>query len=136
MLAMSLATTPTYAAILTLFFVFLSARVIAGRRSRSIGLGDGGSDDLLRRIRAHGNFAEYAPLALLLMALAEIQGSSAWSLHLIGCLLIVGRLSHAYGVSAGVGMARVTGMAMTFAALITGALANLGLSSLAARLLL
>ena len=45
------------------------------------------------------NFAEYVPLALILMALAELQGQPGWIIHLIGALLAVGRLAHAYGVS-------------------------------------
>ena len=123
--------TPLYASFLTLVFVFLSFRVIGLRRAQKIGLGDGGDRDMLRRIRAHGNFAEYCPLALLLMALAELQNQPDWRIHAIGGLLVAGRLAHAYGVSNGLGTPRVAGMVLTFAALITGALANLGLPSLA-----
>lgn len=127
--------TPVYAALLTIVFVALSARVIAIRRSSQISLGDGGNDQLLRRIRAQGNFAEYVPLTLLLMTLIEIQGHSDWTLHMIGASLFAGRLLHAYGVSMRLGKARIAGMALTFTALITGALANLVLASFAARLI-
>ena len=127
---MSLAITPVYAALLTLMFVFLSFRVIGLRRAEKIGLGDGGNRDMLRRIRAHGNFAEYCPLALLLMALAELQNQPDWRIHLIGGLLVAGRVSHAYGVSNGAGTPRVAGMILTFAALITGALANLSIPAI------
>jgi uncharacterized membrane protein YecN with MAPEG domain len=54
---------------------------------------------LLRRMRVHANFAEYVPLALLLMALAESLQTWPWLLHLLGLVLLMGRLSHAYGVS-------------------------------------
>lgn len=126
--------TPVYAALLTLFFVALSIRVIASRRSEGVSLGDGGIDKLRRRMRAHANFAEYVPLALLLMMLLEMQGQSTWILHLIGISLTAGRLSHAYGVSQGVIAARIAGMALTFNALIAGALANIGIRPISALL--
>ena len=127
--------TPMYAGILTLVFVVLSFRVIGMRRSQKIGLGDGNNKDMLRRIRAHGNFAEYVPLALVLMTLIELQDKSNLILHAVGSLLIVGRLVHVVGLNLGNGGARVIGMALTFTALITGAVANLGLTSLFAALL-
>ena len=125
--------TPVYAAIATLFYVFLSFRAIGGRRTAKVGLGDGGNRVLQRRLRAHGNFAEYCPLAILLMALAELQSTPAWSVHLIGVALIVGRLVHAYGVSQEPEPARLRtiGMILTFIALISGALTNLGLGGIA-----
>ena len=55
----------------SLLFVVLSFRVIAGRRASSTALGDGSNPDLFRRIRVHSNFAEYVPLALILLGLAE-----------------------------------------------------------------
>ena len=125
--------TPAYAALATLFFVFLSFRVIGGRRSAGVGLGDGGDRSLLRRQRVHGNFAEYVPLAIVLMALAELQNTPSAIIHLIGAALISGRLLHAYGVSQEpeqTGL-RVAGMILTFVALLTGALTNLGLSGVA-----
>lgn len=128
--------TPVYAGLVALLFVFLSIRVIGARRAARVGLGDGGNRLLLRRQRAHGNCAEYAPLAIVLMALAELQGTPPLLLHVIGIVLIAGRLVHAYGLSQEPepSLARTLGMALTFAAIIIGALANLGLGSIAALL--
>jgi uncharacterized protein len=133
---MVLAVTPIYAGLLALIFMFLSVRVIGMRRQARVALGDGGDRALLRRQRVQGNFAEYVPLVLILMALAEIQGVSAWLLHLIGLTLIAGRLIHAAGVSREPEplRLRVAGMALTFVALMTGALTNLGAPLLAALL--
>ena len=50
---------PWYAAALALIFVGLSIRVIRGRGLHRVNLGSGGVDDMERRIRAHGNFAEH-----------------------------------------------------------------------------
>ena len=129
---MTMAITPVYAGLIALVFVFLSFRVIGLRRRVGIGLGDGGDLSLMRRQRVHGNFAEYVPLVIVLMALAELQGQSLWKIHLIGICLIGGRLLHAYGVSQEpeTTRLRVAGMFLTFVALISGALSNLGLSGL------
>ena len=124
---MALSITPIYAALFALFFVALSLRVIRFRRSARISLGDGGDEELRRRTRVHANFAEYVPLTLVLMALAELQDQPGWSIHAIGALLAVGRLAHAYGVSQApqMGKLRVLGMVTTIAAMVTGAVANL-----------
>ncbi len=124
---MLLSITPVYAGLFTLFFIFLSLRVVLVRRSARVSLGDGGNQELTRRMRVHGNFIEYVPLALILMALAELQGQPAWILHLIGAALALGRLAHAYGIGAApqIMRLRVLGMVLTFAALATGAAANL-----------
>lgn len=119
--------TPIYAAILALMYVALSVRVIGARRSARVALGDGGNPILLRRLRVHANFAEYVPLALILMLLAEQQSMPTAIIHAIGALLLTGRAIHAVGVSRHPEQIwqRVTGMALTFTALICGAAANL-----------
>ena len=130
---MSLAMVPVHAGLPTLLFVVPGFRVVTRRRSARVGLGDGGDGILGRRVRAHGNLAEHVPLAFLLMALAELQGASAWTWHMIGTSLIAGRLLHAWGVGREPEILnlRVAGMVLTFFALITGALANLGMAGLA-----
>ncbi len=65
------------------------------------------------------------------MALAELQSEPIWILNIIGTSILFGRLAHAYGVNAEQGGPRVLGLVFTFAALISDALANLGLPSLA-----
>lgn len=119
--------TPVYAAILALMYVALSVRVIGARRSARVALGDGGNPALLRRQRVHANFAEYVPLALILMMLAEQQQIPAAIIHALGLCLLAGRVIHAIGVSRHPELIwqRVTGMSLTFTALVAGALANL-----------
>ncbi len=70
--------TPLYAALAAVILIVLSLRVIGARRSRRVAIGDGADEDLARRIRAHGNFTEYAPLALVLILLLELGGAPAW----------------------------------------------------------
>lgn len=90
--------TPLYAGLLALWFLVLSLRVIK-HRSR-INLGDGGDPQVLRVIRGHGNFAEYVPFILLMMAMLEIGGTlPIWFLHALGITLVVARLLHGYALS-------------------------------------
>ncbi len=119
--------TPIYAGLIAILFVALSARVIAARRSARVVLGDGGDKALLRRLRVQGNCAEYAPLALVLMTLAELQSAPVLVLHAIGLMLLIGRTVHAVGVSQEHEpfTFRVTGMALTFTAILSAAGFNL-----------
>lgn len=87
--------TLTYAAILGLGMAVLSIRVPMRRGQLDVPFGDGGDEALATRIRAFGNFAEYVPMILLLMALAEGSGASATVLHASGAGLVLSRLVHA-----------------------------------------
>jgi len=89
--------TPLYAGLLALWFLVLSWRVIQ-RRGKGIYLGDGGDQALLRVIRGHANFAEYVPLALLMMGFLEVARFSIYVLHALGIVLLVGRLLHGYAL--------------------------------------
>ena len=89
----------SYAALLACFFVYLSFRTLRLRRKLRIPIGDAGNEQMLRALRVHANFAEYVPLCLLLMTLMEIQGAHPLWLHVLGSMLLVGRIIHAVGVS-------------------------------------
>jgi uncharacterized membrane protein YecN with MAPEG domain len=67
--------TSVIAAALTIIFVKLSFAVIGLRRKNQIGLGSGGIDDLERAIRAQGNFAEYVPFGIILIACLELSSN-------------------------------------------------------------
>ncbi|SNY49665.1 hypothetical protein SAMN06297280_1496 [Arsukibacterium tuosuense] len=92
-------TTALYAGILAILFIVLSFRVIAKRNQYKVALGSDGQALLERAIRVHANFTEYVPFALLLMFLAEYSGLAPLYLHILGIALVIGRLSHAFGVS-------------------------------------
>lgn len=123
-----LVTTAVIASILALMFIKLSFGVIDLRRKNKISLGAGGVDELDRAIRAHGNFAEYAPLGLFLIGALELNGAPLEIVGLLGLLLIAGRYFHAKGIHEPPPnfKNRVRGMKLTFAALGLSALANLG----------
>jgi uncharacterized membrane protein YecN with MAPEG domain len=64
-----------------------------------VSLGDGGSDALLSRIRAHANFAEYVPIILILMGLIEMRTGVTELLTSTGILLFLIRIAHAVGMA-------------------------------------
>lgn len=96
---MMLEIVPIYAALLGVLYLVLSGRAIRARRSARKAIGALGDTALDRHVRVHANFAEYAPFVLLLLAFAEIREAPEGLLHLACAGLVVGRLSHAWGVS-------------------------------------
>ena len=122
-----MAITALYAAAITLLFLALSVRVIRLRRAARIALGDGGERRLARAIRAHANCAEYAPIGIILIGLAESLSVPALLLHALGIGLVAGRVVHAYGVSQEPedSRFRATGMGLTFTAIAVAAGAGL-----------
>jgi uncharacterized membrane protein YecN with MAPEG domain len=95
---MSLVYTPVYASLLGLHFIVLCFFVIRIRRRERIAFADGGRDDLNRAVRAHGNFIEYVPFFLILLAFFEAGGGSVWIINLLALAMWAGRILHAYGV--------------------------------------
>ncbi len=116
--------TPIYAALLAIIFVFLSISTIKTRRELKIPLGDGNNPKLTRIIRAHSNFAEYVPFALILIYMAESQDAPKLLIHLLGISLLAGRSIHAYGINQlnENYKLRVFGMSMTFITIITSSI--------------
>ena len=120
--------TSIIASVLTIIFVRLSFAVIRLRRKNKIGLGSGGHEELERAIRAQGNFAEYVPFGLMLIACLEINGAPWWLVAVPGMTLIAGRLIHARGINMPPPdfSQRVLGMKFTFNTLIALVVLNLG----------
>ena len=86
--------TVTYLALLALLFAGLSLVVVAQRARKNVPFGDADDDALRRAVRAHGNFAEWVPIALLLCAALEMRGADASLMHgLLGALLAA-RIAH------------------------------------------
>ena len=120
--------TSIIASVLTIIFIKLSFAVIGLRRKNKVGLGSGGYDDLERAIRAQGNFSEYAPLGIILIACLELNGAPWWLVAILGGTLIIGRLIHAVGINVPPPdfSKRILGMKVTFGTLITLVVLNLG----------
>ena len=120
--------TSVVASVLTIIFVRLSFAVIRLRRKNKVGLGSGGHEELERAIRAQGNFAEYVPFGIILIACLEINGAPWWLVAVPGITLIAGRLIHAKGINMPPPdfSQRVLGMKFTFNTLIALVVLNLG----------
>jgi hypothetical protein len=113
-----------YAAILGLLAAVLTVRVIMGRVKTGIQAGDGGNAELGQAIRAHANLSEQAPLALLLLALVEILGTPVAFVHTLGVVLVLARLSSAWGLSRSLGASqpRQSGAGLTVLVVVVASL--------------
>ena len=117
--------TSFFAGLFALYFVRLAFNVIRLRRENKVALGAGGFSDLEGAIRAHGNFAEYVPLGLILLGLFESHSVHPAFVAVLGGLLALGRFLHARALSQGNLKLRVWGMMLTFSALVTLAILNI-----------
>jgi uncharacterized protein len=110
-----------FAGLCALLQCVLTVLVIQRRAASGIDLLDGGDAALLRRIRAHGNFSETAPMVLLLLLLLELRGATGWPVVALGGCLLAGRVLHAVSLlQGGPRWSRVAGMVLTLTALSGG----------------
>ena len=91
--------TGLYAGLLGVLLFILTVRVGIIRGKTGISLYHGDNESLAVRIRQHGNFTEYVPLALLLVAFAEMSGASTTMIHALGGTLLAARILHPFGIS-------------------------------------
>lgn len=119
-----------FASLHVLLLIVLVVPIVAVRVRKDIGIGDGGDAALTRRIRVQGNFIEYVPIGLVLLALLELGGLGATWLWTFGGVLLAARVLHAFGLSrsAGSSPGRALGALLTFADLVAMALAGLWLA--------
>ncbi|HTV67370.1 MAG TPA: MAPEG family protein [Rhizobiaceae bacterium] len=113
--------TSMVAALAAAALVFLSISVSLRRKRVGVRLGLSDDPTLMRRIRAQGNFIEYVPLALIVLALAEYRHAPAVLLWTIAGLLVVGRGLHYAGIVTATTPLSAPGMVGTYGALLVGA---------------
>ena len=98
--------TSTIAGVLGLMLLPLTMR-ISFRRAElgnakgdltGVVFGDGDDETLRTRIRAMGNFVEYVPLCLILLAFVELRSAPDWLVWSLGITFVGGRISHALGM--------------------------------------
>jgi len=96
---------------------WLGLRVGRVRHSEKVSIGDGGNPRLTARMRAHANFAEYAPFVLILIALIEFTaGTSLW-LWVVAALFLLARIAHPLGMD-GLRHARLFGIVVTLVVMV------------------
>jgi len=121
------AITGFYLGILALLYLVLGLQVSRLRRGHRVTFGDGDNIKLRSAIRAHGNFAEYVPVIVLLVALLEMSGLPAIRIHLLMGVLLVARLLHPLGMYVGprtlqFRICRVGGITLTLLVLLAAAI--------------
>ena len=121
--------TGLYAGLLAILFIAHSFNVIRMRLKFRVGIGVGDKNQkpLAKMVRIHGNFAEYIPLALILLAITELNGLGVIWLHLSGATLFIGRILHAMGLNKSIGTSkpRQIGMLSCFVVILTLAVINI-----------
>ena len=105
-----------YVALNLILAPVLMYRVGQIRIGKDIHMGDGGNALLNSRIRAHGNFIENAPLALIGLIALAMLGAHPIALHVFGAVFFIGRILHAMGMSGAFGQGRLIG---TLSAILT-----------------
>ena len=97
----TLSITTTFAALFTIFYLFLSMRIGYLRGSPVMKLifkmdKKVTENKLERNVRAHGNFSEYVPLFLILLFLAEYLKIIQFKYLIMLCIIFLyGRIAHA-----------------------------------------
>ncbi len=95
---MHLPITLVTACVAGLILIWLSVRVIGSRVQNDMLIGTGESEELLYKVRTHGNFSEYAPLFLIILGAVEGAGGHTTVLMALSVLFIVARVFHVFGM--------------------------------------
>jgi uncharacterized membrane protein YecN with MAPEG domain len=105
------------AGVLMILQMALMMSVVVARRDNRQSLGDGGSNELLRAIRRHGNLAENTGIFMAGFVLLELLGAGRPRLEVLCGAFVLGRISHVIGLSLErtVNPFRVGGVAATVA---------------------
>lgn len=120
--------TSIYAGLCGLLMAWLALQTIKVRRANKVKLGDGGNFELQSAMRAHGNFAEYMPISIILLFLLEHNGLPVLVIHIVGVAFLYGRWLHAQGLLKDNLRKRALGMGFTLNILIGLAIANIVLA--------
>lgn len=95
--------TALYGSLNAMFNIALAGMVVRHRGKSGVSLGEGspeqkGVKELALAIRIHANNAEFVPLAIVMMLLAELCGGSPFVLHIAGGVLLLSRVLHVIGM--------------------------------------
>ena len=119
------------ASLMALWLIILFFNVVRMRLATKTSLGDGGDAAFNRKIRAHANFIENVPLALLLIGLLEYSRANSFLVLGLGFTLVVARLLHGLGLGfpslfpSDANLFRLLGSVLTLLVLLVGAVTGL-----------
>jgi uncharacterized protein len=97
---MQLPITALTAAICAIMLLITAIDTVRHRIRGKVAFGDGGDAKLVSASRSHGNLAEHAPLAVIMIGLLEQSGAHHWVLTGVACLFLFARAMHIVGVYA------------------------------------
>ncbi|SHN52642.1 MAPEG family protein [Erythrobacter sanguineus] len=81
--------------------IWLSIRIGAVRTALGISVGDGGNENLQRRMRAQLNYVENTAFVLVLIGALELAGRGSWWLAYVAAAYFIGRVAHGFGMDGG-----------------------------------
>lgn len=117
---MLLPITGLYAGLIALLTLYLMMSVGSYRGKAKVSIGDDGNEELIVRIRRHGNLVESAALLLVLMAIIEANGAASMFVHAVGLIYLIARVAHPLGLKASntSGFPRIVGALGTLLAIL------------------
>ena len=99
--------------IFIIFYLVLTIITIKARRSARVEYGDGFNKELIKAIRAHGNFFEFTVFFIISSFLLEILDANQIYVLIINILFLIGRISHAHSMLNEKILFRIVGMMIT-----------------------
>jgi uncharacterized protein len=90
--------TLTTAAACAVLSLWLALRISRWRVRDRVIHGDGGDPGRAAQVRAHANFAEYAPITLVLIAGIELARGPSPALWVLAAVFVAGRILHPFGM--------------------------------------
>ena len=98
--------------IFIIFYLILTIITIKARKSTKVAYGD---KELIKAVRAHGNFFEFTVFFIISSFLLEILDANQIYVLFINIIFLLGRISHAYSMLKEKIIFRMIGMMATLA---------------------
>ena len=84
--------------IFIIFYLILTIITIKARKSTKVAYGDDGNKELIKAVRAHGNFFEFTVFFIISSFLLEILDANQIYVLFVNIVFLLGRISHAYSM--------------------------------------
>jgi len=101
--------------IFIIFYLILTIITIKARKSTKVAYGDDGNKELIKAVRAHGNFFEFTVFFIISSFLLEILDAGQIYVLFVNIVFLLGRISHAYSMLKEKILFRMIGMMATLA---------------------
>ena len=99
--------------IFIIFYLILTIITIKARKSTKVAYGDEGNKELIKAVRAHGNFFEFTVFFIISSFLLEILDANQIYVLFVNIVFLLGRISHAYSMLKEKIIFRMIGMIFT-----------------------